>query len=128
MRRERHVPKRTSEWVPIYDDATGRPFGMVAIETDLVAQLEAVLLALGTIDGVILFSDGEGNVLASAGSGEMPGSAAVASIPVAFPELQPMFVAEFESTTWTDGRTYIARRIRVNETSKGVAIVARLPE
>jgi hypothetical protein len=120
--------KRISTCVPIYDEATGRPFGMVAIETDLVAQLEAVLLALGTIDGVIYVTDGKGNVLASAGSSDATDGAAVTSIPAAFPELEPMFAADFDASTRTNGRTYIARRMRVDETSDGVAIVARLPE
>lgn len=120
--------KRISGCVPIYGEATGVPFGMVAIETDLVGQLEAVVQTLGTVDGEIYIADGEGTVLISTGPDAAAGATAIKSIPAEIPELAPLFEADAEALTRTDGATYFARRFRVDATSKGVAIVARLGE
>jgi serine/threonine protein kinase len=120
--------QRITGCVPVYDEASGTPFGMVAIETDLIAQLQTVLQSLGTIVGDIYIADGEGSVLASASSDGDNGKQTIGSLAETFPQLAPLFAPDFGELTHTDGATYIGRRFRVDATSKGVAIVARLAE
>ncbi|MEM6654847.1 MAG: serine/threonine-protein kinase [Planctomycetota bacterium] len=122
------VAHRLTIATPIYAEATGEPFGMVAIETDVALHLRTILRGLGQRAGDVFITDPLGVVHAAATSRD-GATMRLNGRPIAehAPAAAPLFEARTPGRELGDGATFYAKLVQVHPTGKGVGIVAAVP-
>ncbi|MEM6329056.1 MAG: serine/threonine-protein kinase [Planctomycetota bacterium] len=120
--------RRLTVATPVYADATGEPFGMVAIEADVTRKIEKILGDLGMLSGDVLITNAQGVVVAGAEAGggatQRWNGAPVTDIA---PAAAPAFAEATGETAVDDGRTVVARRVLIDPAGVGTGIVVTLP-
>ena len=119
--------KRLAVATPVYSDITGECFGMALIEADVSRRVEEVLIGLGGVECEIFVSDGLGEVWASDDPKNGVRVAAPGQIIDGLPaQIASRLVEQGEPFDVKQEYEYIAKRIYVDPTGRGVTIFARL--
>ncbi|MCA9235976.1 MAG: serine/threonine protein kinase [Planctomycetales bacterium] len=119
--------RRMIAGVPVFDEVTGEPFGMVMIEIDLNEELIAILDSLGEVTEETFIGQADGEAWISMKPGEPPRLEPPGTKLLALcPESAELFVDQALPCEATDGRTYYGMRFRQDANSKGVAVLVRV--
>lgn len=114
---------------PVYSDISGECFGMTVIETDVSKRVMEVLLGLGAVECEMFVADGLGQLWVSADPKQgvrmaEPGQ----TIPDLPAEVADKLKKEGEPFELRLADEYIAQRLYIDPTGRGVTIFARLTD
>lgn len=107
---------------PVFSEATGDLFGLVIIEMDLRFLFLEQLKAIGRESIEVLITDEKGEVLLRYLNGSPSTIHTGKAIAEILPETASLFDADSDVTTYSDGRTVLARRVKLNEASAQVGL------
>lgn len=113
--------------VPVFDESTGDPFGMVMIEADLNAKLVSILESLGDVAGEAWIGQAGGEAWISISRENAPRIAPPDALLIdECPETEALAAARTLPFEITDGETYYGIRFRDNPNSQGVTVFVRV--
>lgn len=115
--------------IPVFDEHSGDLFGLVAIESNLVSQIQSILNGLDNRLGEIYITDAEGNVLVT--SNPAFGVEVIThdlQISEIIPKTAEFFSKDSRKRYLSDGSSYIAHRVQLDPTNAAcnLGIVQRL--
>ncbi len=115
--------------IPVFDEQSGETFGLVAVETHLISQIETILNGLEDRLGEIYITDAAGKVLVT--SNPKYGVEVITHDVQVFediPETTQFFTPDSRQRYLSDESSFFARRVQLDatETSSSLGIVQRL--
>lgn len=114
---------------PIYDEESGKCFGMALIEADIARYIEDVLLGLGYVECEVNVAEGDGQLRAAV---DRVNGVRIVGPNETIDNLPKEVVYELESMQnafqLEEDGSYIAKRFYIDPDSKGLFIFARLPD
>ncbi len=103
--------------VPVYDEQSGQPFGLVAIESDLISGIQSILNGLGDRFGEIYITDAEGHILVTSDA-EYGAEVFVHDFDIGdvVPPAAEFFSTDSRQQHLSDNWSYIVRRVQLDPT------------
>ncbi|QDU09695.1 serine/threonine protein kinase [Gimesia aquarii] len=116
--------------IPVFDEQSGNFFGLVAIEANIIGQIQNILNGLDNRLGEIYITDNEGKILVTSNSAN---GVEVISHEMAISELIPQTTGFFSKDSrkryLSNGSTFIAYRVQLDPTDASccLGIVEKIP-
>ena len=114
---------------PVFDERSGKVFGMVVVETDYAGRIMEAMQGLSFVDCEIFITDGSGNlfVWANTKSGVQPATPGQ-TIPDLPTVVSNRLTKKGEPFRISNPNEYVASRYYLDPAGRGVMIFARLPK